>query len=300
MRIGYVGLGAMGGAIARRLLLRYDLEVFDLDESAVQALVSLGASQGQSLSELGSNCDVVLVCLPTSEHVRSAVLGAGGVAASLAPGAVIIDQTSGDPLATRAMAAQLAQQSVTLVDAPVSGGARGAEAGTLAIMVGATADVFDSVRPILEAISANVTLAGDVGAGHIMKLVNNLLSTTQRVLTWEALALAEKNGVDPKTAVEILVAGGGNNAYLEKIMGPLVLNGELDAGFTLGLAHKDVGLACQLGVDSGVPTPYGNLTREIYESFINELGATAKVDRAAVIVDRVSGSHVVPIKGETE
>lgn len=295
MTIGYIGLGAMGGAVARRLLQTgEDLLVYDKDAAAVQRLAQDGAVPCAEAAELCRRSDVVLLCLPTSDHVREVLFGDGGLAAAAAPGTLIVDQTSGDPAATRAMAAELASRGIGLIDAPVSGGASGAAAGTLAIMVGAPDEQYARVLPVLARISPNVFHAGDVGAGHVVKLVNNLLSTAQRLLTFEGVALAAKNGVDPRRVVEILAAGGGQNAYLEKIMGPLVLRGRLDAGFTLALAHKDVGLACQLGVDSGVPMFFGNLTRELYQACIRLEGAEAKVDRAALVIDRLAGTHVVP------
>lgn len=292
--IGYVGLGAMGGALAARLQLEHRLLVHDQDQAAVRRLVQRGAIAGAGLDELGSRCDVIMLCLPTSEHVRAVIFGDAGLGVALRRGALIVDQTSGDPNATRAMADELALRGVDLIDAPVSGGARGAEDGTIAIMVGATPEQYERVHPILATISPNVFHAGGVGNGHTIKLVNNLLSATQRLLTFEALALAAKNGVEPRTAVEILLAGGGKNAYLEKIMGPLVLDGKLGTGFTLGLAHKDLRLACELGAESAVPMSFGNLARELYQLHIGELGRDAKVDAAALTVDRLSGTDVVP------
>jgi 3-hydroxyisobutyrate dehydrogenase len=226
--------------------------------------------------------------------VREVIFGDPGLGGALRGGTVIVDQTSGDPDATRAMADELAGRGVELIDAPVSGGARGAEAGTIAIMVGASPQQYERVHSILAAISPNVFHAGDVGTGHTIKLVNNLLSATQRLLTFEAVTLAAKNGVEPRRAVEILMAGGGKNAYLEKIMGPLVLEGKLGTGFTLGLAHKDLRLACELGAESAVPMFFGNLARELYQLHISEMGPDTKVDGAALTVDRLAGTNVVP------
>ena len=294
MNIGYVGLGNMGSALAGRLQLQHQLLVHDRDSAAVRRLVDAGATASPDLGDLGARCDVILLCLPTSDHVRAVIFGEGGLAATVKPGALIVDQTSGDPVATRAMATELANLHVDLIDAPVSGGPPGAQAGTIAIMVGAAPELFKRVRPVLTSISPNVFHAGGVGTGHTIKLVNNLLSTTQRLLTFEAMSLAAKNGVEPRTAVEILMASGGRNAFLEKIMGPLILEGNLSTGFTLGLAHKDVRLACGLGVASGVPMFFGNVTRELYQVCISEMGSDAKVDSAALVVDRLAGTEVVP------
>ena len=299
MQVGYVGLGNMGGALAKRLQKARSLVVYDRDPGTVRSLVELGAEAASDLSDLARRCDVVLLCLPTSDHVRQVLFGDAdveGLVDAAREGTVFVDQTSGDPLATREMAARVADRGMRLADAPVSGGIAGAEAGTIAIMVGAEPELFDAVKPVLDQISVNVFHAGGVGNGHVIKLVNNLLSGAQRLLTFEAMALAAKNGVDPDTAHTILMAGGGRNAYIEKILGPRVLQGDLNPGFTLGLAHKDVRLACDLARASGVPAFFGGVARELYQVCIAENGADAQVDTAALLVDRWAGTSVVPTK----
>jgi 3-hydroxyisobutyrate dehydrogenase len=291
--IGYIGLGNMGGALARRLQLKRKLFVYDLNDGAVQRMVANGSVACSTLTEVASHCEVIFLCLPTSEHVRAAVLGESGLAAAVKPGTLIIDQTTGDPVATRAMAQELRKRDVELVDAPVSGGALGAQAGTIAIMVGATPEQYARVHPILTLISANVIHAGDVGAGQVIKLVNNMLSGAQRLLTLEAMTLAVKNGIDAHKACEILVAGGARNAFIEKFL-PSILEGKLVTGFTLGLMHKDIQLACQLGNDSGVPLAFGNLARELYLMCIREMGPDAEVHAAAFVIERLAGTHLVP------
>jgi 3-hydroxyisobutyrate dehydrogenase len=284
----------MGGALAARLQMEYPLKVFDANPAAVTRAVEQGSTSCDTIAELASGCQIILLCLPTSDQVREVLLGPGGVTSTAQNGTVVIDQTSGDPHATRAMHEELRQRGITLLDAPVSGGVQGARAGTIAIMVGASPADFTSVEPVLNGISSQVFHAGDVGAGHTMKLVNNLMSGAQRLLSMEAVALAAKNGLNPATVIEILLAGGGRNAYLENIMGPHVIVGDLDFGYTLNLAHKDIRLACQLGIDSNVPMFFGNLTRELLQTSINEMGRESKVDTAALVIDRLAGTHIVP------
>ena len=295
MNIGYVGLGNMGGALARRLQLSHKLHVFDLNEAAVQRMVEKGATACATLGELAQRCDVIFLCLPKSDHVRTAIFGANGLTAGLQKNTLIIDQTTGDPIATRAMAQELAQQGIDLIDAPVSGGAMGAEAGTIAVMVGASEALYARIEPVLKTISPNIFHAGDVGAGQVIKLVNNLISGVQRLLTFEGIALATKNGIDPVRACDILMAGGGKNAFMEKMMAPQILKGKLDVGFTLGLMHKDMNLACQLGSDTGVPLFFGNVARELYQMCISEKGANAEVHTSALVMDRLAGTHMVPV-----
>ena len=180
MRVGYIGLGNMGGALARRLQRSQPLHVYDLNPEALARLTAAGATACASPREVGEASDIVLTCLQTSSQVRSMIFGAGGLAEGLAADAIIIDQTTGDAFETRAMHKELAARGIHFLDAPVSGGPPGAEAGTIAIMTGAPADLFARVEPVLRAISGNVFHVGEVGAGHVMKVVNNLLSAAQR------------------------------------------------------------------------------------------------------------------------
>lgn len=300
MQIGYVGVGSMGGALAARLQLAHPLIVFDRAPAAVAAMTRLGSTAVADLGELARACDAVFLCLPTSDQVEEALFGTGGLAEGLRPGSIVIDQTTGDPTRTRRFAEQLAARNVDLVDAPVSGGIAGAQAGTIAIMVGASESQMARICPILQAISPSIFHAGGVGSGHVIKLVNNLMSTAQRLLSFEAMALAAKNGVDPRNAADILLAGGGRNAYLEKMMKPRILEGKLNVGFTLGLGHKDVRLACQLGMDSGVPMFFGNLTREMYQLCIAQNGRDAQVDTCGQVIDRLAGTSVVPAQTDLD
>lgn len=227
------------------------------------------------------------MCLPTSDHVRSVIFDADGLLAALAPGALIIDQTSGDPEATRPMARDLHAHDITLVDAPVSGGAPGALAGTISIMLGADPAALERATDVLGSISSTITHIGPVGTGHTIKLVNNLMSCTQRWLSLEALALATKNDIEPEVALKVLVAGGGRNAWLEQ-QGAKVLAGDRDRGFSLALAHKDLRLACALAAAKGVPTFYGSLSRELYQVGIAQVGGNAHVEAVATVVEQLA------------
>ena len=287
MNIGYIGLGDMGGALAGRLQSQRQIRVYDREADAMSVLAAQGATACASVAELGQTCTAVLLCLPTSDHVRSVIFGDKGLAETLAPDSLIIDQTSGDPEATRAMANDLGAYKIVLVDAPVSGGAPAALAGTISIMLGADDSAVERSVEVLQSISPTITHVGGVGAGHTMKLINNLLSCSQRWLSLEALTLATKNGIDPATALRVLVAGGGRNAYLEQ-QGSRVLAGDRDRGFSLGLAHKDLKLACALGAASGVPTFFGSLSRELYQVGIAQLGRDSHVETVATIVERLA------------
>ncbi len=232
--------------------------------------------------------------LPSSDQVRSVLFGKHGIADSAEPGTLIVDQTNGNPGATRALATELAERGLDLIDAPACGAPTDAAAGTIAMMVGATSARFEAIRPILEAMSPNVYHAGEVGAGLVVKLANNMLSAVHRAVSLEALALAVKNGLDPGRAIEIIPASSGRNYYLETDARSHVLAGRLTSGHTLGLVHDDTDLGCRLGVGSGVPMLIGNQTNAFYQICIDEWGSGTDADAAALVMDRLARSHVVP------
>ena len=294
MSIGYVGLGNMGGALARRLLLTHPLHVHDVNDTAAQRLSNLGAKPCASGSEVAAQCDTVLLCLPTSAEVRSAIFGANGLGATARRGTLIVDQTTGDPTATRAMAAELAPRGIELIDAPVSGGPRGADAGTIAIMVGATEAQYARILPVLHAISPNVFHAGEVGCGQVVKLANNMISAGQRLLSFEAMALAVKNGVTPERAADIIMARLGTELLL-RAFHALAHHHRQDRvrlhpwPAAQGCPARDPG---RRGL--GMPMLFGNLVREFYQMCIGEYGSNAEVNTAALLMDRLAGTYDRP------
>ncbi len=295
MTIGYIGLGNMGRVLAGRLQLQRPVFVYDRDQAAVDRMESAGSTACASVGDLAGRCQIILTCLPTTDHVRTVLFSEGGLAETAKPGTLIIDQTTGDPIATRAMAAELAKREIELIDAPVAGGLEAANAGTIAILVGATEAQFARALPVLSAISAKIFHAGGLGTGYVAKLANNLVYATQRMINIEAVALAVKNGIEPHKAVDILMAGSARSFFLEHAMQPKILSGQLASGFTLALVHKDVRLATLVGSDSNVPLLLGNLVKEYYQMCINEMGWDAQANTAALVVDRIAGTQMVPV-----
>lgn len=274
MDIGYVGLGSMGGAIAKRMLLRQKIRVYDLSPERTAEMAKLGGQPAQSLAALAEQSEAVCLCLPTSEHVREAIFGENGLAKGLKPGTIVADMTTGDPLQTKAMAAELAKRGIEMIDAPVSGGPAGAAAGTLAIMVGASDAVWAQMKPVFELVSPNVFRMGEVGAGQTMKLVNNLMLAAGRAIAFEAMALAVKNGLDPKLTTEVLNKSSGRNGTTERSLADTV-DGKFPASFALALMTKDVRLANQLGRDTGVPMILGRVVEELHNVALNNHGPAA-------------------------
>jgi 3-hydroxyisobutyrate dehydrogenase len=189
------------------------------------------------------------------------------------------------------MAATLAEKGIDMIDAPVSGGPQGAEAGTIAIMVGGADGLYRKARTYLEAISPNVFHCGDVGAGHTMKLVNNCISACCRIATFEAVVMGAKNGLALAKMVEVLAKGSATNSAITNQL-PRMMQGR-EPTFSLELLHKDVRLACQLGIDSGAPMYVPNLVREHLQAAIQVLGGDAGSNQVLQIIERNAGIKVL-------
>lgn len=299
--IGFIGLGNMGAALARRLMREHRLHVWDINQSAVEALVAEGAVAANGPAGIAaSGAELILTCLPKSEHVEQVLFGADGVAESLESGALIADMTTGDPLATKDMAARLAELGIDMIDAPVSGGVVGAEQGTIAIMVGASDALYERVRPAFESISPNVFHAGDVGSGHAMKLINNMISSCARLATFEGLALAVKAGIEPTRFAEILSKGSGRGYLADTTLPKYIIPGRISQGFGLALMHKDLTLATKLGQDMEVPLMTGNYAREVFRMALNDLGDDVDISQLVTIFEKAAGVDVVAAQQAAE
>ncbi|MDR7110901.1 3-hydroxyisobutyrate dehydrogenase [Microbacterium trichothecenolyticum] len=254
--IGFVGLGRMGTPMATRLAAAgYALQVADAVPAAVAAF--LVAQPGAALLDLSEQdpldeLDILIVMLPDSNIVE-AVLEEGGLAGRLRRGALVIDMSSSEPLRTTALAQRLGGLGLRLIDAPVSGGVRGAIAGTLSTMVGGAGADLDEARPVLEHLAATVIHVGEVGSGHAAKALNNLVSATTVSVTVEALQTAARFGIDPAMMTEVLNSSSGRTNTSERKVAAFMLSGTFDSGFTLPLMSKDVSIAVDLAHRIGTP-----------------------------------------------
>jgi len=277
-RIGFVGIGNMGWPMAKRVTgAGFALTVFDANAARAgrfAAETAVGAAE--SGAALARAADIVITMLPTGAIVREALLGAGGIARSLARGAVVVDMSSSDPNGTRELGRALAELGVALVDAPVSGGVRGAEAGTLAIMVGGEDEAaIARVRPVLETMGAKVFRTGPLGSGHAMKALNNYVAAAAFTATSEALLVGKRFGLEPAVMVETLNASSGRNYHTDLVFPDHVVGGKFAAGFAIGLMAKDVGIAAGLAREIGVDSPLCQLTSELWNGARDALGGTA-------------------------
>ncbi len=264
--IGFIGLGIMGKPMSKNLLKAgYTLVVHDVVKAAVDEVVAAGATAGSSSADVASKSDIVITMLPNSPHVKEVVLGAGGVIEGVKKETIVVDMSSIAPLAAQEVAAELAKKGVKMLDAPVSGGEPKAVEGTLAIMVGGPEDVFEKVKPILLKMGASAVLCGDVGAGNVTKLANQVIVALNIAAMSEALTLAQKAGVDPGKVFDAIKGGLAGSTVLNA-KAPMVLKGNYKPGFRIELHIKDLQNALDTAHDIGVPVPLSAGVMEIMQA----------------------------------
>jgi 3-hydroxyisobutyrate dehydrogenase len=264
-QIGFIGLGNMGVPMAGRLIDGgCSLIVHDIRQDAARPLLARGATWAAAPAEVAAAAQTVITILPTSREVREVLLGTKGLLDALRPGSLVLEMTSADPSVTRELEREVAARGSALIDAPVSGGVRGAVEGTLAIMVGGDPALLERARPVLARMGKNIFHAGPVGAGHAIKLVNNMCSGGILALTIEAVAVAARAGVDPTRAVEILQASSGRSNASDNKFPRFILNGAFDAGFAIRLMMKDLDGYGRLAQEAGVPSPVARAAAEVY------------------------------------
>ncbi len=292
--IGFVGLGQMGGPMSRRLLAAgYELVVHDLRAEAVEGLVAAGAEAAKSPAEVAGRAELVLVSLPTPQVVSAVALGPDGLIHGGALRTYVDLSTTGQAVAVE-VAAALAERGVTTLDAPVSGGVRGAINGTLAVMVAGPAPELERVRPLLEVFGRVFHVGERPGLGQLMKLANNFLSATAIVATAEAVVLGVKGGLDPATMLAVINASTGRNTASEDKFPRQILSGNYAAGFTAGLLTKDLGLCAAAAEALGVPMPVAALVHAQWQRAVAELGAEADITRIVALVEQAAGARLAP------
>ena len=263
-RIGFIGLGVMGGRMAATLARAgYSLAVHDIDPARAGALA--GAAACASPGDVAQRSDIVLTSLPLPATVRSVYLGADGVIAGARPGMILVDTSTVDPETTRTVSAAFAARGVQYLDAPVSGGWREAETGALVIIAGGDRDAFDRVRDVLAVLGPSVHYAGPSGAGSIVKLVNNVMSMGNVLVAAEAFVLGVRAGMEPQRLLEILRTSAGRSYHFEKRF-PNILARNFAPGFTVNLARKDLGLAVDMARSHDVPVPATSLLHQLYNA----------------------------------
>jgi len=258
MKIGFIGLGTMGGPMARNLIRKgHALVVSDMQPAAVAALVEAGATTAARPREIAAQSEIVITMLPDAPDVERVALGPDGIVAGLAKGALYIDMSTIDPATTRKVGAAVALTGATMIDSPVGKTADAAVAGTLTLMVGGSADAVARARPVLDCMGTDFFHCGELGAGQTMKLINNLLATAVSEASIEALVTGTKSGLTLDTMLSVLRTTMAWNNALAIAMPKRPLAGDFSPGFMMKLAHKDCRLALQMVEGLGVTAPVG-------------------------------------------
>jgi 3-hydroxyisobutyrate dehydrogenase len=271
MKIGFIGLGAMGRGMASNLQKAgHDLVVNDLRQEAAATYLDNGAAWAATPRDLAEQVELVFTSLPTPQDVEAVALGDNGLAAGLHPGAAWFDLTTNSVEVVRRLHDVLSGQGVQLMDAPVSGGPKGAANGRLAIWIGGDREVFDRFIPVLNGMSDDARYIGSIGAGTIAKLTHNMASLAINAVVAEALTMGVKAGVDPVTLWEAIRNGGAGRQRSFDNVSRRFLQGKLDPpSFQLRLAYKDAQLAMQLARECGVPMRLCNLTAQDMTEALN-------------------------------
>ena len=261
--IGFIGLGVMGKPMAKNLVRKgYSLIVFDIKPEPVAELVEMGAKSGCSPADVASKSDIVITMLPNSPHVVSVISGKDGVLEGLAPGKTIIDMSSISPVISRKMGALAAEKGLEFLDAPVSGGEPKAIDGTMSIMVGGKAEVFESVKDILLSMGASAVLIGEIGAGNICKLANQIMVAMHLASVSEAMVFAEKAGVDPEKVYQAIRGGLAGSTVLDAKM-DRILDRNFKPGGPIWMHTKDLLNVRDAALEIDAPIP---MTTQILEA----------------------------------
>ena len=264
-RIGYIGLGLMGGGMATHLVKRgYPVTVFDARPEAIESVMEFGAERGGSPREVAEVSDVVITSLPNPSIVEAVALGADGIVEGLRPGMVYIDMSTIEPNTTRKVAAELEKRGAHMLDVPVGKGPDAAAAGDLTLMVGGDPAVVESVADVLDTLGSQRFYCGPIGAGITTKLVNNLVSCGVNALVDEAMAIGAKAGLSPEVMLAVMTNTAADNAHLHNSIPKRALAGNFDPYFKLGLARKDLGLVTTMAAALGVPALMGSAAYQLH------------------------------------
>jgi 4-hydroxybutyrate dehydrogenase/sulfolactaldehyde 3-reductase len=270
-RIGFIGVGTMGGPMARNLLnAGYPLRVFDINPQACAALAADAAKAVTSPADAADDAEIVITMLPNGEDVETAMFGPAGAMESMQQGSLLIEMSTIAPAVTDRIAGKLKTRGIAMLDAPVGRSSQHAVEGKLLIMVGGAAADLERARPVLGKMGDTIVHCGSSGSGSRMKVVNNFMSITANVTTAEALLLAEASGLDPELARKVMLGTTAGQGHMATTYPAKVLRNDVSPGFMVDLAHKDLGLALELASQLDVATPTAAAARPIYERARNE------------------------------
>jgi 3-hydroxyisobutyrate dehydrogenase len=267
-KIGFIGLGAMGLPMAKNIIKnRYQVTAYDIVKERVTELVAFGASAAGSAKEVAARSEIVITMLPSSPHAREVILGEDGVIQAIKEGSIVIDMSTIDPVTTISISEKLSEKGAGMIDAPVARGVRGATDGTLAIYVGGDLKIYEKCKPLLSTMGTDIEYCGMIGAGEIVKIINNLIIAVSMCSLSEALVLGVKAGVKPEVLYKTLNKGSANSFVLENHVKNFVMKGKFDEGiFPVNYIMKDLNLALVTAENYHVPQYFGSLAYQAYEN----------------------------------
>ena len=272
MKIGFIGLGNVGGKLAGSILRNgFDLTVRDLDRGTAERFLDLGASWAESPAEMARACDLIITCLPSPAACAAVMEGEDGILQGLAPGKIWAEMSTTDAQEVRRMATLTAAKGAEAIDCPVSGGCHRAATGNISIFAGCSRETFDRALPLLTTMGRRILHTGDIGSASILKVLTNYLATVNLVSLAEALTTAKAAGMDLNTTYEAIKISSGNS-FVHETESQVILNGSRDINFTMDLVLKDVGLFDRIAQDNGVPLVLSPILVEMFEDAIDAYG----------------------------
>lgn len=292
LRVGFIGLGIMGRPMAQNLLKAgFSLTVWNRSRAPIDTLTAVGAQKAGSPAEVAAGSDVVITMVSDSPDVEEVVLGPSGILEGAHPGLTVIDMSTISPEVTRRIAACCAAQGVDMLDAPVSGGEKGAQEATLSIMVGGKAAVLERCRPVLAALGAHIMHVGDHGMGQTVKLCNQVVCGLNILAAAEGLVLAAKAGVDPRVMLEVVTKGAAGSWMLANL-GPKMAAGDYAPGFMVQLQVKDLKLALEAAATLDLPLPGTALVQQLFRSVIADGGAQEGTQSLVKVLEKLGNTRV--------
>lgn len=265
-KVGFIGLGIMGMPMARNLLKAgFEVVAYNRTVSKAEVLAKEGAKKADSPRELAKECPVVITIVSNTPDVEEIILGKNGVIEGIQADSVVIDMSTISPQATRDIAVQLKEKGVHMLDAPVSGGEKGAINGVLSIMVGGESEIFERCKSVFEAMGKNIVHVGSSGMGQTVKLMNQILIAGNLNAVAEALVFGQKAGVDLGKAINAVKGGAAGSWQLENL-GPCIIKRDFSPGFMVDLMQKDLGLVMEAAANMQIPLPATGLVHQLYYS----------------------------------
>lgn len=293
MRVGFIGLGSVGGKLAGSLLRNgVDLSVHDLDAGRVADFVARGAKAGGGPAAMMAACDTVITCLPTPAASAAVVEGPGGLLEAMGPGKTWLEMSTTDAEEVKRLAAKVASAGGRAADVPVSGGCHRAATGNISIFAGCDRETFEAVLPLLTILGRRVLHTGPLGSASVLKVMTNYLATANLLTLCEAFVTMKAAGMDMATTFEAILISSGNS-FVHETESQLILSGSRDVNFTMDLVQKDIGLFQKIAEDAGVPLEISPLMIEIFRDGQRRYGMAAQSDRIIERLEEATGLQVL-------